>query len=256
MSFSKTYDGDEPMRVNKWLGQTGVCSRREAETLIKRGLIVIDGQTLTAPGHKILPGETLTLKLDAQESLQSKLTLVVNKPVGYVSSQPERDQIPAARLITAANLHGPSSAIPHHKTVFAPLGRLDKDSRGLLLLSEDGVLAKAIIGPASPLDKEYLVKLRGNITPAIIEKLRFGLKLDGRQLKRAQVTRENKDTLRFVLQEGRNRQIRRMCERVNLDVVDLYRIRIGPLAIDDLPEGMWRPLNTSEREKLIQESQH
>ncbi len=251
MTFSKTYHGDDPIRVNKWLGQSGVCSRREAEALIEQGLVSIDGETLASPGHKILPGQTLTLKEAGTEKLGAKLTIVLNKPVGYVSAQPEGDQIPAARLVRKKNLHGESDSIPGSKTLLAPLGRLDQDSRGLLLLSEDGVLAKAIIGPESDVEKEYSVQVHGNITPAILEKLRFGLELDGRQLKRAEVSQERNDRLRFVLKEGRKRQIRRMCKAVGLSVVDLLRVRIGSVSLTDLPEGMWRPLNTSERASLI-----
>ena len=251
MTFSRTYTGEEPMRVNKWLGQSGVCSRREAEGLIQEGLVSIDGETLSSPGHKILPGQTLTLLDAAEAKLDAKITVILNKPVGYVSAQPEANQIPAARLVRKETLHGGGDNVPDSKTVFAPLGRLDQDSRGLLLLSEDGVLAKAIIGPASDMEKEYLVRVRGKITSDVLQKLRIGLELDGRQLKRAKVTHVKGDLLNFVLKEGRKRQIRRMCGAVGLGVIDLQRVRIGPLHLADLPEGMWRPLNTSERRELL-----
>jgi len=133
----------------------------------------------------------------------------------------------------------------------APLGRLDQDSRGLLLLSDDGVLAKAIIGPQHTLEKEYLVQVEGAITSGKLTLLRNGLSLDGRRLKAAKVTVEGDQALRFVLREGRKRQIRRMCDLVDLSVVDLHRIRIGPLQIGDLEEGQWRLLTPHERTKLI-----
>jgi 23S rRNA pseudouridine2604 synthase len=120
-----------------------------------------------------------------------------------------------------------------------------------LLLSEDGVLAKAVIGPESKLDKEYVVRVEGRVTDKKLTLLRYGLMLDGRQLKPAKVSEVEPQLLRFVLLEGRNRQIRRMCELVELDVVDLLRIRIGPLALGDLPEGRWRPLSAEERTALI-----
>jgi 23S rRNA pseudouridine2604 synthase len=125
------------------------------------------------------------------------------------------------------------------------------DSRGLLLLSEDGVLAKALIGPQSKLDKEYIVKVTGEITEAKIKRLCHGLVLDGRQLRPAKVTRLGKRGLRFILNEGRNRQIRRMCDLVDLRVYDLYRTRIGPLELGSLREGKWRLLSPRERAKLI-----
>ena len=251
MTFSKTYTGEEPIRVNKWLGQSGVCSRREAEGLIEKGLVAVDGVILSSPGHKIEPGQTLVLLEAGKATLDAKTTIVLNKPVGYVSAQPEEGQTPAARLVRKENLHGDKQPIPGNNTVFAPLGRLDQDSRGLLLLSQDGVLAKAIIGPSSDIEKEYLVRIRGKITPEVLQKLRFGLELDGRQLKRAKVTQIGDNGLNFVLKEGRKRQIRRMCRAVGLKVVDLQRIRIGALFLGDLPEGMWRPLNTFERDELL-----
>jgi 23S rRNA pseudouridine2604 synthase len=125
------------------------------------------------------------------------------------------------------------------------------DSRGLLLLSDDGVLAKAVIGPASDLDKEYLVRVTGQVTEKKLGLLRYGLQLDGRQLRRAQVVQTGPQVLRFVLKEGRNRQIRRMCDLVGLRVIDLFRVRIGPLTLGDLPEGRWRVLRTEERAALL-----
>ncbi|MGZ6013923.1 MAG: pseudouridine synthase [Caulobacteraceae bacterium] len=248
MAWTGRYDEAEPQRVNKWLGQSGVCSRREAEALIEKGLISIDGETVTDTGRKILPGQTLTL---ADADGPAALSVVLHKPMGIVSAQPEQGQIPAVRLLTRAALVGESPQIPDRDTRLAPLGRLDMDSRGLLLLSDDGVLAKAIIGPASDLEKEYLVTVTGRITPEKIARLCHGLSMDGRQLKPAKVSVVQGQELRFILKEGRNRQIRRMCELVGLHVMDLVRVRIGSLKLGDLPEGKWRVLNPAERAALI-----
>lgn len=250
MAFTRTYDGEEPVRVNKWLGQTGVCSRREAESLIAEGLVSIDGEIVTDAGRKISAGQTLTLSARAEATLAAGVTIVLHKPVGYVSGQPEPGKIPAARLLTAANRIGAGDA-PSRDASLPPIGRLDEDSRGLLLLSSDGVVAKAVIGPQSELDKEYLVVVDGQVTEARLSRLRHGLELDGRQLKPARVTQVEPQRLRFVLKEGRNRQIRRMCDLVGLQVVDLLRIRIGPLALGDLPEGRWRALTPAERSSLV-----
>ncbi|HEY8617731.1 pseudouridine synthase [Phenylobacterium sp.] len=247
MAWSGRYDGDEPQRVNKWLAQSGVCSRREAEALIAQGLVAIDGETVADAGRKILPGQTLTL---ADAGGAGPLSVVLHKPMGYVSAQPEAGQIPAVRLLTREALVGDSPQIPGRDTRLAPLGRLDMDSRGLLILSEDGVLAKAIIGPESDLEKEYLVKVTGKITPEKIKLLCHGLKLDGRPLKPARVSHVQGQELRFILKEGRNRQIRRMCELVGMHVMDLVRIRIGGLVLGDLPEGRWRVLQPHERAML------
>lgn len=250
MTWRKTYAGEEAQRVNKWLAAEGVCSRREAEALIAQGLVRIDGERVEDPGRKIAPGQTI----EVTQAGAAPISAVLNKPVGYVSAQPEGDQIPAARLLTKANLVGAADILPTKTTSLAPLGRLDQDSRGLLLLSEDGVLAKAIIGPESKLDKEYRVRVEGRIDEKKIALLRHGLALDGRQLKPAKINLLEPQLLRFTLIEGRNRQIRRMCELVDLVVTDLQRIRIGPLNLGNLAEGKWRALTPQERDALISAS--
>jgi len=154
------------------------------------------------------------------------------------------------RLLTAENRVG-TGPIPTTDASLPPIGRLDEDSRGLLLLSSDGVVAKAVIGPASDLDKDYRVRVTGDLTEAAIARLRHGLMLDGRRLKPATVVKLDRQRLRIVLTEGRNRQIRRMCELVGLRVTDLKRVRIGPLSLGDLAEGRWRHLTAEERAALI-----
>jgi len=248
MAWTRRFEEAEPQRINKWLGQSGVCSRREAEGLIERGLVSIDGEVVKDAGRKIQPGQTLVLS-DGEGA--APLSVVLHKPMGIVSAQPEQGQIPAVRLLTKAALVGDSPQIPDRDTRLAPLGRLDMDSRGLLILSDDGVLAKAIIGPESDLEKEYLVRVTGKITPEKIARLCHGLSMDGRQLKPAKVSVVEGQQLRFILKEGRNRQIRRMCELVGMHVMDLVRIRIGTLRLDDLPEGKWRVLSDHERTMLI-----
>jgi 23S rRNA pseudouridine2604 synthase len=254
MAWTRRYEEAEPQRVNRWLAQNGVCSRREAEALIARGLVSIDGARVDDAGRKIETGQTLVLADAAESELRTSLSVVLNKPVGIVSAQPEGRQIPAVRLLKAETLWGESPAIPDRDTRLAPLGRLDQDSRGLLILSEDGVLAKAIIGPASELEKEYLVRVEGQVTAKKLAMLRHGLRLDGRALKPAMVSLAGEQRLRFVLKEGRKRQIRRMCDLVELSVHDLVRIRIGPLSLGDLPEGHWRALTSEERSRLLRDA--
>src|SRR3984957_5977169 len=210
MSWTRLYSEPEPQRVNRWLAQSGVCWRREAEALIAKGRVSIAGQRVDDPARKIEAGQTLVLADSAESQLDGALSVVIHKPVGVVSSQPEGGQVPAVRLLTRDALWGEAATIPGRDTRLAPVGRLDMDSRGLLILSEDGVVAKAVIGPASTLDKEYQVRVAGAVTGQGLGLLRHGLSLDGRQLKPAQVTQIGLGQLRFVLTEGRNRQIRRM----------------------------------------------
>ena len=249
--WTRLYDEAEPQRVNKWLAQSGVCSRREAEALIGHGLVSIDGEVVTDAGRKIEPGQTLVLNDAAETALASSISVVIHKPVGIVSAQPEKGEVPAARLLNRETLLGGKGQAPRKDESLPALGRLDKDSRGLLILSNDGVLAKALIGPESHLEKEYRVAVIGEVTPEKVARLRQGLELDGRKLRPAEVEVIADNRLRVVLREGRNRQIRRMCELVDLKVVDLFRVRVGTLTLGDMPEGRWRPLSPIEREFLI-----
>ena len=249
-SFEKTYSGDEPVRVNKWLAQSGVCSRREAEALILSGTVFIDGEKVEDAGRKILPGQTLKLSEAGTGELASKRTIMLNKPVGFVSGTPEDEQIPAVRLLTRDNMVGKAAPVKGSDSL-APVGRLDMDSRGLLIMSDDGRVAKGVIGPETDLEKEYIVRIRGKITGTKMKLLRHGLELDGRELKPARVTGVADQTLRFVLREGRNRQIRRMCDLGELRVIDLVRVRIGALKLGGLPEGRWKELKPHEIEALL-----
>lgn len=248
--FEKTYDGDEPVRVNKWLAQAGVCSRREAEGLILAGSVLIDGERIEDAGRKILPGQTLKLSTEGAQALAAKRTIMLNKPVGYVSGTPEDEQIPAIRLLTRENMIGKAAPVKSRDSL-APVGRLDQDSRGLLILSDDGTVAKGVIGPEADLEKEYIVRIRGKITGSKMKLLRHGLELDGRELKPARVTGVADQTLRIVLREGRNRQIRRMCDLVDLRVIDLVRVRIGALKLGGMKEGTWKELKPHEIQNLL-----
>lgn len=247
MTIRLTYGDGEPVRLNKWLAQSGVVSRRAADGLIAGGRVRLNGAVVEDAGRRVQTGDVVEL----EGADEAGATWVLNKPVGFVSAQPEHGQVPAARLLNAHQRFGPEAAPPGRDASLAPLGRLDLDSRGLLLLSTDGVLAKAVIGPQSRLDKEYLVRARGALDRRGLGLLRHGLELDGRRLKPADVTVVEDGVLRFILTEGRKRQIRRMCAAVSLEVLDLQRIRIGPLRLGDLPEGRWRLLTPPERAALL-----
>lgn len=241
----------EKIRVSKLMSEQGICSRREADSYIERGWVLVDGVPVTELGTRVFPNQRITLAKAAQSRQEASVTILLNKPIGFVSGQAEQGYRPAITLITSqAHFKGdrsPQRFNPSHLKGLAPAGRLDIDSTGLLILTQDGRIAKQLIGESSGIDKEYLVRVEGALSADGLAKLNFGLSLDGAALKRAQVTWQNKDQLRFILREGKKRQIRRMCELVGLKVTGLKRVRIGKVALGDLPQGNWRYLRGDER---------
>jgi 23S rRNA pseudouridine2604 synthase len=241
----------EKIRVSKLMSEQGICSRREADSYIERGWVLVDGVAITELGTRIFPHQRITLAKDAQSRQAASVTVLLNKPIGFVSGQAEQGYRPAFTLITAQSHYksdrSPLRFQPAHLKGLAPAGRLDIDSTGLLILTQDGRIAKQLIGESSGIDKEYLVRVEGLLSDAGLARLNFGLSLDGATLKRAKVAWQNKDQLRFVLREGKKRQIRRMCELVGLKVTGLKRVRIGKVVLGDLPQGQWRYLRNDER---------
>lgn len=240
----------EKIRLSKLMSTKGLCSRREADRYIEQGWVCVDGQPVCELGTKIYPSQTITLNRAALARQSQLITILLHKPVGYVSGQPEPGYRPAVGLISASSrfhldrsLHSFST---QHLKNLAPAGRLDIDSQGLLILTQDGRIAKQLIGENSRIEKEYLVRISGNLTDKDLTLLNHGLKLDGQALKPAKVSRLNRDQLRFILLEGKKRQIRRMCELVGLQVTGLKRVRIGQIMLADLPEGKWRYLGKNE----------
>jgi len=240
----------EKERLSKIMAQRGICSRREADRYIERGLVRVDGVCITELGTKIFPDQKIRLSQEGQARQESQATILLHKPVGYVSGQAEDGYKPAASLICAASRwkddRAPRAFNPVHLKGLAPAGRLDIDSTGLLVLTQDGRVARRIIGEDSEIDKEYLVRVTGKIAPDGLKLLNHGLSLDGKKLKPAKVVWQNEDQLRFILQEGKKRQIRRMCELVGLKVTGLKRIRIGRILLGNLPSGKWRYLREEE----------
>ncbi len=240
----------EKIRLSKRMSELGICSRREADSYIERGWVFVDGVKISELGTKVYPNQKITLNKAAETSQQSRVTILINKPVGFVSGQAEQGYKPAAVLFTAENRWPEDKASqqfhPMQAKGMAPAGRLDIDSTGLLVLTQDGRVAKQLIGEDSAVDKEYLVRVIGHLTEQNLALLNHGLSLDDAALKPAQVNWQNKDQLRFVLMEGKKRQIRRMCELVGLKVTGLKRTRIGRVLLGDLPPGQWRYLRPGE----------
>jgi 23S rRNA pseudouridine2604 synthase len=240
----------EGVRLSKVMSERGMCSRREADAIIERGWVFVDGQRVSELGTRIDPGAEITLAAQAKQQQASQVTILLHKPVGYVSGQPEPGFEPAVSLIGPDNQFDRGEAQRFHASHLkglAPAGRLDIDSTGLLVLTQDGRIARQLIGELSRIDKEYLVRVEGLLDEHGLALLNHGLELDGRKLRPAKVEWLNRDQLRFVLREGRKRQIRRMCELVGLKVVGLKRVRIGQVTLGDLPLGQWRFLREDER---------
>jgi 23S rRNA pseudouridine2604 synthase len=241
----------EKTRLSKLMSEQGLCSRREADSYIEQGLVFVDGERISELGTKIFPTQKITLAKGAQAQQQSRVTILLHKPMGYVSGQAEDGYQPAVTLVNAASRFSEDKApvrfTPNHLKGLAPAGRLDIDSTGLLVLTQDGRVAKLLIGDNSKIEKEYLVRVQGKLSEQGLKLLNHGLSLDDQPLKPAKVSWQNEDQLRFVLREGKKRQIRRMCELVGLKVVGLKRVRIGQVKLADLPPGQWRYLRENER---------
>ncbi|WP_081333733.1 pseudouridine synthase [Burkholderia cepacia] len=253
--------GDESglMRLSKRMSELGMCSRREADEWIEKGWVLVDGERIDTLGTKVRADQKIEIDERASAAQAAQVTILLHKPVGYVSGQAEDGYEPAAVLITRANRwsgdHSPVRFSPQHLHALAPAGRLDIDSTGLLVLTQNGVIAKQLIGEQSDIDKEYLVRVRfgerlididQHFPAESLAKLRHGLELDGVALKPAMVSWQNGEQLRFVLREGKKRQIRRMCELVGLDVIGLKRVRMGRVMLGALPQGQWRYLSADE----------
>lgn len=240
----------EVHRLSKLMSQRGLCSRREADKLIEQGLVRVDGELVNTLGIKFPEDVKIELTDRAKAMQQGRVTIMINKPVGYVSGQAEDDYVPAVRLIKSET-HSDTDQTglqlkPNHFNGLAPAGRLDIDSQGLLILTQDGRIAKQLIGENSNIEKEYLVRINGEVSSDQLAELCFGLELDGKPLKKAKVKQLNEDQLQFILLEGKKRQIRRMCDAVGLHVTGLKRVRVGELRLGKLAEGEWRFVNANE----------
>ncbi|KAF1034099.1 MAG: 23S rRNA pseudouridine(2604) synthase [Burkholderia lata] len=252
------------MRLSKRMSELGLCSRREADEWIEKGWVLVDGERIDTLGTKVRPDQKIEIDdraQAAQAAQAAQVTILLHKPVGYVSGQAEDGYEPAVTLITRENQwSGDRSSLrfsPMQLRALAPAGRLDIDSTGLLVLTQNGVVAKQLIGENSDIDKEYLVRVRfgeqlididQHFPVELLAKLRHGLELDGVALKPAMVSWQNgeHEQLRFVLREGKKRQIRRMCELGGLDVIGLKRVRMGRVMLGALPQGEWRYLSPDE----------
>lgn len=254
--------GATTVRLNKRMAELGLCSRREADAWIEQGWVRVNGQ-VAEMGMQVGSTDRITVEREAQAQQEQQVTVLLHKPMGYVSGQAEDGHEPAMVLFQARNQwSGDTTRIRFSPAQFkglAPAGRLDIDSVGLLVMTQDGRVARQLIGEDADMEKEYLVRVtctgpqgdvavnvQAHFPVAQMQRLRHGLSLDGKPLKPAQVEWQNPEQLRFVLKEGKKRQIRRMCEQVGLKVVGLKRIRMGRISLGALPVGQWRYLGPKE----------
>jgi 23S rRNA pseudouridine2604 synthase len=242
------------VRVSKLISDRGLASRREADDWIDAGWVRVDGQVAVL-GQRAAADAVLDIDPQARRHQAQRVTVLLNKPLGWVSGQAEDGHEPAVALVRPENRWADDDSSvrfhPGHLRGLAPAGRLDIDSTGLLVLTQDGRVAKRLIGDQTRVEKEYLVRVEplGDVPLAEVDlsRLQHGLELDGVALRPARVSWQNEAQLRFVLREGRKRQIRRMCELVGLKVVGLKRVRIGSVVLGKLPSGQWRYLRDDEQ---------
>jgi 23S rRNA pseudouridine2604 synthase len=275
------------LRLNKRMAELGLASRREADDWIAQGWVKVNGEVATM-GMQVRPDVRIEINKQAQGQQANQVTVLINKPLGLVSGQAEDGHEPAITLVQPQNRWAGDNARfffhPSQLKSLVPAGRLDIDSTGLLVLTQDGRVARQLIGEDVVMEKEYLVRVvytgAENTAAATsaaatyggkpaqlsrideddpvgtdvqsvfptdkLRLLRHGLRLDGQALKPAKVEWQNPEQLRFVLLEGKKRQIRRMCELVGLKVVGLKRVRIGKVMLGQLPLGQWRYLAPHE----------
>jgi len=245
----------EPVRLSKRMSELGLCSRREADEWIEKGWVRVDGQVVSVLGSKVLPHQKVTVERQASAEQAQRVTILINKPMGYVSGQAEDGYKPAMVLVNEQSRWAEDQTEmrfhPRQLKSLVPAGRLDIDSVGLLVLTQDGRIAKQLIGEDSTVDKEYLVRVQytrpGKLPESDLKRLNHGLIMDGKPLRPAKVVWQNEDQLRFTLREGKKRQIRRMCDMVGLKVIGLKRVRIGGVKLGELPTGQWRYMRPDEK---------
>lgn len=225
------------MRLNKYIAYLNIASRREADKLIKDGKVKVNGEIIINPAIQVDEKDEIICDIENYKS--EKIYIKLNKPIGYVVSNNKKEGKPIYKLLDEKL-----------KKLY-PVGRLDKDSKGLILFTNDGIFSRKIIGEESECEKEYYVKLEGNISDGALKKLEFGISLDGKKLKPAIVKRVSKNSFNIILKEGRNRQIRRMCEKVGFEVILLKRLRISNIYLNDLQEGKFEYLTKDEINSIL-----
>ncbi|MGN7765656.1 23S rRNA pseudouridine(2604) synthase RluF [Paenibacillus sp. 22594] len=224
------------MRINKFISETGFCSRREADKLVEGGRVSINGERAVL-GSQAEPGDEVRIDGKLLETGSKVVYIALNKPVGITST-------------TEAHIQGNIvDFIGHHERIF-PIGRLDKDSEGLILLTNDGDIVNKILRAEGKHEKEYIVTVDRPLTPSFITGMSSGVKILGSRTLPCEVTRISERVFRIILTEGKNRQIRRMCSAFGYEVRRLQRIRVMNIRLGTLQTGEWRELSAQEKQEL------
>ena len=229
---------NEPVRLNKFLSEAGACSRREADRLIEDGRVSVDGKTATM-GMKVTKGQDVRLNGKSVAKVEEMIVLAVNKPRGIVCTEEKREKNNIIKFL-------------NYPTRITYAGRLDKDSRGLLIMTNNGDIINKMMRAGNCHEKEYKVTVDKEITPAFLKKMSEGVEILDTVTRPCKVEKIGKYTFKIILTQGLNRQIRRMCEALGYKVKDLYRIRIMNIEIGDLKEGKTRKLTDKELEGLYE----
>ncbi|BCG56661.1 23S rRNA pseudouridine(2604) synthase RluF [Paenibacillus sp. URB8-2] len=224
------------MRINKFISETGYCSRREADKLVESGRVTINGERAVL-GSQAEAGDDVRIDGKRLESESQTVYIALNKPVGITST-------------TEGHIKGNIVDFVGHLERIFPIGRLDKDSEGLILLTNDGDIVNKILRAEGRHEKEYVVTVDRPITPSFVAGMSSGVKILGEKTLPCQVTRMTERVFRVILTEGKNRQIRRMCSAFGYEVRRLQRIRIMNIRLGNLQVGKWRDLTPAEKKEL------
>ena len=231
------------MRLQKYMASCGVASRRTAEKMIAEGRVSVNGKVITEMGVQVEDGDTVRLDGQVIRPEEEKRYVIYHKPAGEVT--------------TVSDPEGRACVLDHFRDYpvrLYPVGRLDYDSEGLLLLTNDGALTERLLHPSHQVDKTYLARVTGAVTPEEMQALRRGILLDDHKTAPAKARLIRQETFAsqvlVTIHEGRNRQVRRMFEETGHQVLQLRRVRFGPLELGDLRRGEWRELTEEEKRKL------
>ena len=229
-------DRGDTVRLNKYISESGFCSRREADKLIESGVVTIDGIKATM-GTKVSKGQIVKVNGKLISKEEDLVYIVLNKPVGITCT-------------TEHKVKGNIVDFVNHKKRIFPIGRLDKDSQGLILMTNDGDIVNKILRAGNNHEKEYIVTVNKPINEEFVQRMSNGIRILGQVTKKCYVKKEGNNTFRIILTQGLNRQIRRMCEALGYEVVKLKRIRIMNINLGDLRVGEWRDLTYKELKGL------